>query len=166
VAARARDERLLAQRRDRHEPDKLVYPGLGAGIIAAGSPAAGQVFPQAFVTDGQGRRKRFDDVAGPGPMIVTCRAGALAAAGPALAERWKRLRGRTVVVQPSHQVPAADRDGALTVLDADGFYADWFGKHGCESALVRPDWYLYGTAADEAGTGRLADQMVRAVTKR
>jgi 2-polyprenyl-6-methoxyphenol hydroxylase-like FAD-dependent oxidoreductase len=163
VAAHARDERLLAQRRDRREPERLVYPDLGAGLIAAGAPLAGAVFPQACVTDDHGRRRLFDDVAGPGPVLVTRRAELLAAADPALTQRWKRLGGRTVLIQPSHRVPEQNHDGTLTVTDIDGAYAAWFDQHGCESALVRPDWYLFGAAAGDTDIWWLVDQMIRAV---
>ena len=52
----------------------------------------------------------------------------------------------------------------LTVTDIDGAYAAWFDQHGCDSALVRPDWYLFGAAAGDAGIWQLIDEMIHALT--
>ena len=32
-------------------------------------------------------------------------------------------------------------------MDVDGFYLPWLRKEGCEAIVVRPDFYLFGTAA-------------------
>jgi hypothetical protein len=32
---------------------------------------------------------------------------------------------------------------------------DWFEKHGCTAAVVRPDHYVYGVARDDATLDRL-----------
>ena len=90
---------------------------------------------------------------------MTRRAATLAAADPALSQRWKDLGGRIVLIQPPHRAPEEDRDGALTVADVDGAYTAWYDQHGCESAVVRPDWYLFGAAAEDAGMWRLVDQI-------
>jgi hypothetical protein len=43
--------------------------------------------------------------------------------------------------------PAEERAEAwATVDDVDGAYQRWFDGHGCASVIVRPDWYVYGSA--------------------
>ena len=37
-----------------------------------------------------------------------------------------------------------------TTPEAEGVVAAWMQRHGCHAALVRPDHYVYGTAADDA----------------
>jgi 2-polyprenyl-6-methoxyphenol hydroxylase-like FAD-dependent oxidoreductase len=122
VAARERDERLLAARRERREPEKLRYPPLGDGLIA---PGGGEIFPQ---------EQRFDDVVGPGPFLVTRRVDAL---DRTARDRFARLGGH--------------------VVRADAAYERWFAEHACTAALVRPDWYVYGMAGDDAATPALLE---------
>ena len=38
-------------------------------------------------------------------------------------------------------------------------FPDWFAKHGCMAAVVRPDHYVYGVAADDAALDRLLAAM-------
>ena len=46
----------------------------------------------------------------------------------------------------------ADHDGGPNLLrEESGVVTDWFARHACAAAIVRPDHYVYGVAADEAG---------------
>ena len=39
--------------------------------------------------------------------------------------------------------------------EGEGVVADWMQRHSARAALVRPDHYVFGTAADAAGTQAL-----------
>jgi len=44
-------------------------------------------------------------------------------------------------------------------VDSDGVYAAWFAGHPCLAAVVRPDWYLYGTASDGQALAALLERL-------
>ena len=95
--------------------------------------ANGTLFPQPWIAQG-GERVRFDALAGNGWWLV------LDAAFDG------RRRGRVGAVRP--------RMTTLRLGDAlretEGVAADWFRRHGCRAAIVRPDRYVYGVAATAA----------------
>jgi hypothetical protein len=152
VKARERDERLLGARRANRAPEKLRYPALAGGALAGGidAPHAGEFFVQGRV-GAPGREGRFDDLVGEGPCIVA-RGDALTGLDGARRAAWERIGGRLALVGDGSG-EADGAGGATVVADRDGTYAAWFDGHGCEAAVVRPDWYLFGTAA---GGDRLA----------
>jgi 3-(3-hydroxy-phenyl)propionate hydroxylase len=47
----------------------------------------------------------------------------------------------------------------IAASERDGVLADWFAKHGCRAALVRPDHYVFGTAGDAAALDALLDEL-------
>jgi 2-polyprenyl-6-methoxyphenol hydroxylase-like FAD-dependent oxidoreductase len=147
--ARERDERMLAARRDNRAPEKLRYPALAGGALAGGlgAPHAGEFFLQGRIRR-DGREGLFDDVVGPGPCVLA-RGDALDALDPARRAAWARIGGKLAVID----------DGS----DLDGTYGAWFDAHACEAAVVRPDWYLFGTAADGAGLAALLDAILAAL---
>ncbi|HEY0934778.1 MAG TPA: bifunctional 3-(3-hydroxy-phenyl)propionate/3-hydroxycinnamic acid hydroxylase [Trebonia sp.] len=161
AAARLRDERLLAQRRARESPEKIRYPGLTAGLIAAGAPHAGALFIQGRVRSADGTERLFDDLAGAGPCIVVRRPATLAAVTAEQVERWETLGGRVVRLRTAAEPANAGAASApvTELLDIDGVYDAWFRARDCAAAVVRPDWYLYGTAADAAGLSALLRDM-------
>ncbi len=145
VKARERDERLLAQRRAHHAPDKLRYPGLTGGLIAD----TGTFFPQGHVRTG-GREGLFDDVVGAGWCIVASEPGVLDGLASAHGEAWEAIGGRIAAF-------GGAADSGLD--DVDGVYAAWFAAHGCTAAVVRPDWYVYGTARDGRELAALLERL-------
>jgi 2-polyprenyl-6-methoxyphenol hydroxylase-like FAD-dependent oxidoreductase len=134
ILARERDERLLAKRKANQGPDKLRYPGLTGGLVTGG----GEFFPQGVVR-ANGLKHLFDDVVGSGWCIVA-KPGVLDALPTDYREAWKAFGGRTAIVSE------AESTGVLE--DVDGTYAAWFAAHSCSVAVIRPDWYVYGTARD------------------
>jgi hypothetical protein len=40
--------------------------------------------------------------------------------------------------------------GALSVIEVEGVVASWFQRHQCSAAIVRPDQYVFGVAANSA----------------
>lgn len=133
--ARERDERLLAQRRANQGPEKLRYPGLKGGLVVD----SGEFFPQGLVRT-SGREALFDDVVGSGWCIVATEPGVIDALTPSQRDTWNAVGGRTALVG-AQQI-------AGVLEDVDGTYSAWFAPRSCVAAVVRPDWYVYGTARD------------------
>ncbi len=150
VKARERDERLLAQRRAHQAPAKLRYPGL-SGRLVAGS---GEFFPQGRVRSNS-REALFDDIVGPGWCIVACEPHVLDALTVSQRDAWKAIGGRIAAVT------ATQIAGAFG--DVDGTYGSWFAAHSCTAVVVRPDWYLYGTARSGRELSALLEQLPRSL---
>ena len=53
--------------------------------------------------------------------------------------------------------------GALE--DIGGTYRAWFAAHSCSVAVVRPDWYLYGTAQNGPELTALLDQLTQSLQR-
>jgi len=135
VKARERDERLFAKRRAYQGPEKLRFPGLKGGLVTG----SGEFFPQGRVRL-NGQESLFDDVAGPGWCILARDPAVLEGLTTSQREAWKAIGGKIAAVTMSRI------DGILE--DIDGTYRSWFDDHACSAAVIRPDWYLYGTAID------------------
>ena len=82
----------------------------------------GTFFPQ-----GAGRA---DDRTGPGWCIAARDEACLAGVSAVSRTAWAAFGGHVAV--------------------ADESIADWFAARGCAAAVVRPDWYVYGTTCDAA----------------
>ncbi|HET7885909.1 MAG TPA: bifunctional 3-(3-hydroxy-phenyl)propionate/3-hydroxycinnamic acid hydroxylase [Bradyrhizobium sp.] len=143
-AAEARDARILAE--GNGEPRTItrqdIVPPLRSGLLASVPHAAnGSLFPQPWVRTETGRRL-LDAVCGTGWRVVLDGRHAFAA-DPAI-EDQARGSGLRVI-----RIGAVDgRATADSVLEEDGIVAGWFGRHECMAAIVRPDHYVYGVAAD------------------
>ena len=155
AAAAERDRRLLAQRAARQAPEKIHFPGLGPGFLAdASGPGRGELSPQAVVGDGA-RQGLLDEIVGTGFCLLTTAAtGRTLEADGTAAE----LRAAGVQVAVLSQEP-----GAGELLDVDGTYHEWFAELGCTAALVRPDFYVYGTAADAEAARAVATELRTAI---
>ncbi|HEX5497226.1 MAG TPA: bifunctional 3-(3-hydroxy-phenyl)propionate/3-hydroxycinnamic acid hydroxylase [Mycobacteriales bacterium] len=124
-AVAARDAGMLAARdAGAQAVQPPPQPGLGEGLTLAGDPLAGQPFPQGLVGPD---RRRFDDVAGDGPLLVG------------------------MDEPPAGAGTGVGVVGLGRLGDPDGYYARWFDEHGRAVVLVRPDRYVFGSAADPAG---------------
>jgi hypothetical protein len=156
--ARERDERLLALRRAQQAPEKILYPGLTGGLVAITTPDAGAVFPQGRVRHRGDDPVLFDDATGASLTILSRSAEVLAALGPAELGHWADLGGAVALIGPP-----GDRNGStrwpVQLSDVDGFYAAWFDAHECEAVIVRPDWYLYGSATNGPGLRALVQSL-------
>lgn len=121
--ARARDARLLADCGGvvPDTPRQDVLPALHGGEVTA-SPGAGTLFPQPRLASGELMDHRFG-------------------------------HGWRLVVDGS--LPADALPG-MTLVDlgrepeAEGVVAAWMQRHGVHAAILRPDHYTYGAAADSA----------------
>lgn len=145
VKARERDARLLADCGGvvRDTPRQDILPRLEAGLLSARDhPARGTLFPQPWLQAG-GARRRMDEVAGNGWRLV------LAAGVPVPAE--------------SSALPALRVLALGEVGEADGVAAGWLRRHGVAAALVRPDNYVYGVAAQPQEAGSVVDEAAAAL---
>jgi 3-(3-hydroxy-phenyl)propionate hydroxylase len=132
-AARARDARLLAECGGvvPSVPRQDVQPALECGLIAGSADSgAGRIFPQPWLEDAEGRRTRMDEVCGRGWRVVLNSASDAA------------LRAVANAQNAAHVVAL----GAVGLRDSDGVAKDWFERHGCQAAIVRPDHCVYATA--------------------
>ncbi len=141
--AAARDARMIGEARAQQAPIEAPLPPLGPGCFAAGAPAAGQLFVQDLVRH-RGVTGRFDDVVGRGFALVSPTGDPAAALDPEARAFFAALGGISAHVGPG-----------APVEDLNGGYARWFAKHGAEVALVRPDFAVFGAAAQRASAGAL-----------
>lgn len=142
---RRRDDRLLSQRRALQRPEKVRFPGLACGLVAGD----GEFFPQGRVRSRDGEQL-FDDVVGPGWCVVASGPGVLDVTPARDMSAWRAIGGRTAVL-------GSAETGSLE--DVDKTYAAWFAGRACAAVVVRPDWYVYGTARDGAELGALLQRL-------
>ena len=125
AAAAARDVAMLAQKAAGGGPGgDLSYPPITAGRNLAGSPGAGEYFPQPSV-GAAGEMLRLDDVLGSGAWLIGRDAGDAAAVAGL----------RTVLLTDPEMSPFADALGG------------WLDRRGAQAVLVRPDRYVFGTGS-------------------
>jgi 3-(3-hydroxy-phenyl)propionate hydroxylase len=149
-AARARDAGLIAAAGGsiKTVARQDIIPPLAGGLLAegqGGASGAGTLFPQPRV-DGPSGPVLLDDLAGTGWRIVTSRP--LAQLPPGLAALAESLG--MLVSLPGGAPGFSHTPQHLQAAECDGVLAGWFARHGCCAALVRPDHYVYGVAADGA----------------
>lgn len=124
-AAAMRDRQMLAQREAGTANDLPPPPSFQAGFILAGSPGAGDLFPQPWV-EADGSTLRLDDVLGRGAWLIS---------------RSK---------DPQTEAPAGVRFFALddpTLAPFRTSLAAWLDRRSAEAVLVRADRYVFGTGA-------------------
>lgn len=113
-------------------------PGLEDGLIADQAVVGrGEIFPQGLVRGPDGKQRRFDEVAGYGWLLVSA-------------------------TEPGQDVREAATAADVRVLvvgddlePADARLSDWLDAHG--TTVVRPDHYVYGTAADKVSLVAMLD---------
>lgn len=143
-AAKLRDEELLRRRRSGRRTAGFRFPGYRDGFLAPAAPddlARGELFPQGRVA---GRHvQRFDDASGNGWVLVVRDAAVLAGLGHGDLAAWRSAGGTVLALRASAD---GDEGRATVVDDVDGTYESWFDDHACAAVVVRPDWYVYGSA--------------------
>jgi 3-(3-hydroxy-phenyl)propionate hydroxylase len=66
----------------------------------------------------------------------------------------------TITIVPDDHVSRGHWDEA-PARELDGVIAGWFDANGCRAAVVRPDHYVYGVAADSASLSGLTDALIQ-----
>jgi 2-polyprenyl-6-methoxyphenol hydroxylase-like FAD-dependent oxidoreductase len=131
--AAARDQ-AMASAYDGGISDVPGLPGIASGLIASGTPLAGEVFPQ-----GERDGRLLDDIHGVGWQLAT------------VDPEWSGLD--TALVGWLDTVA-----GVVIPIQSPSDLATWFEAHDVRWALQRPDFYLFGTATDlEGATALLTD---------
>jgi 2-polyprenyl-6-methoxyphenol hydroxylase-like FAD-dependent oxidoreductase len=154
AAAAQRDAGMMAAQADPSlAPPPPPPPRLGPGVIAPGQAHAGLLSVQGVVKRaGTSAANLFDRVLGRGFVLLARRFDPQAALSAGNAAFWHKIGGLSAQLAP-----------AGTVQDSNGTYQQWFDSLGAEAVLMRPDFYLYGTAStpDEVNAlvGLLADQL-------
>ncbi|WP_107421735.1 MULTISPECIES: bifunctional 3-(3-hydroxy-phenyl)propionate/3-hydroxycinnamic acid hydroxylase MhpA [unclassified Streptomyces] len=155
--AAARDARMIAAGADpRYALPATPPPVLGDGILEQapdGSRAenGGHLSPQYEVTH-RGRTALLDDITGGGFTVLTDGTAPLDALD-AHDQAFLTDIGATLVPLYADSAPP---DG---YLDASDGYLPHLREQGHAAALVRPDFYLFGAAADAAGLRHLVGQL-------
>jgi len=146
--ARARDARLLAECGGtvQDTPRQDILPRLESGLLSPQpSPARGTLFPQPWLRTDDGPA-RMDAVLGNGWRLVLD-ASVAQASLPAMAMAFDGLR-----VLPLAQMP-----------ETESVAAAWFARHASVAALVRPDNYVFGVAAQPADIAPLIEAAAAAL---
>ncbi len=138
--AAARDAGLLAMVADPDAPAfevpaGMLGPGIHEGPDGGGTSGPGSLFPQGRVSF-EGEELLLEDTIGSGFALY-----ALDADPIELLDLDARLYLEAL-------------DCALVRVDSgqsgQQIYGDWFSRRGCAVALVRPDFYVFGTASPSA----------------
>src|SRR5262249_35366401 len=142
--ARQRDENLrktLGQAAPASASD--LIPPLAAGVVDADGKdnGAGARFIQPRV-DAGGRTQMLDDITGGGFVLLML--PALSLAGEAKSD-WEAIGGRSLTIG--------------TDFSDNGALESWLKQHNATAVIVRPDFYVYGTAADAGSLARLIRQL-------
>lgn len=155
--AAARDRALLEKRARAEVPEGFEFPGLGAGMFAAVDRGArGQISVQGIVDDGS-HRDRLDQVVGAGWHFLVA-PGIRSTLPDSTLAALDAAGVRVVEIRPPG---LADSDA---VADVDGTYQRWFDALGCCACVVRPDFYIWGSAADAEETAALGRELVFSVS--
>ncbi|QUQ63980.1 bifunctional 3-(3-hydroxy-phenyl)propionate/3-hydroxycinnamic acid hydroxylase MhpA [Kutzneria sp. CA-103260] len=159
--ARQRDERMVAGGADpaRVLPD-MPPPVLGPGVLhcdADGTPlpGVGHLMPQCRVDSG-GLTRPLDDLTGNVFQIITDGVLAEDVFTPAQRDFLDRI-GAAVV-------PLATEPRAGCHTDADAGYPPLMRELGRLAVIVRPDFYLYGSASTTGELAELVDRLRESCT--
>jgi len=138
--AAERDRRMLAGER----PVPPVMPTLGPGAFQHDPDGfIGSLGLQAPVAVPQGIGK-FDDVFGPRRWTLLVRGGT---PGEQLDAADRQILTEIDAVAVEVLPPrSAAREGAI--VDVEGRYGSWLSEHGAAAVLTRPDFAVFGAAAE------------------
>ena len=149
-AAAERDAML----RQVEAPPPLELPPLSGGLLHARDrrrlrPARGHP-EHAGPRAPTGRAGRFDDLAGRGFQLIV-------ADGDPLAQLSSEHRALIAALD----ISVASLDPAVPggVADVDGRLTAWLADHGVHAVLVRPDFYVFGSALSANALPELLDDL-------
>ena len=144
--AAERDARMIPAARAAGFMTPPASPKLGPGLWIADDPTAGALFLQAHVSQA-GRTARLDELTGGGRLALVSN----------LADPARFLTPAQLAWLRSLETVFAYVAPGAAIDDDRGAYGRWFAEHGCAVVLQRPDFVVFGTAKDLAGTGALVE---------
>lgn len=131
----------------------LPPPLLTDGLLARGRSGAGRLSRQARVCH-RGRTGLLNEVAGRGFVVAST-----TDPRTVLSSRQRAFLER-IGARLLHLVAPGTRvDEEVGAVDVDGFYVPHFTEDGLAGVVVRPDHYVFGTAATPDGFARLVDDL-------
>ena len=150
AAAAERDAMLRAA----GPPPPLELAPLATGLLhhgsdGAGDPLAGTLSVQGTVARA-GREGLFDDVVGPGFQLIV-------AAGDPL--HGLDAGSRAVLDTLDTSIASLSTDAPHGVRDVDGRLTAWLEEHAAHAVLVRPDYYVFGSAPSPAEVPQLLNDL-------
>lgn len=162
TAARRRDRELaelLASGKAETVRQKFI-PGLETGLIGRDTDqqiqvGAGELFVQPWIHSGDEFR-RLDDLLPPGFLIAAGSTEVPSWFDASMNDALERIGGRTVVISAASS-PA--NLPTLSLTERDGLFNRWLSSLGAKAAIIRPDHYVYGTAASADELRRLIAQL-------
>jgi 2-polyprenyl-6-methoxyphenol hydroxylase-like FAD-dependent oxidoreductase len=163
-AAAARDAELLAaDGRPELALPPVPPPTLGPGVAASGpdgtvQAAAGTFTDQGVVRRADGRVGPRDDLVAPG-FVLGASFDPTTQVTPESAAAFRRLGGTFEQFVPA-DTDLADREGLRELADAGGYYLHHMAERGFCAAIVRPDYYLFGTARRPEDVQGLLDDLL------
>ena len=97
-----------------------------------------------------GREGRFDDIVGGGFQLIVAR-------GDPLVDLPAEQRALIDLLDIT--VASLDADAPQGVRDLDGRLSAWLSEYAVHAVLVRPDFYVFGSAASQAELPALLDDL-------
>jgi 3-(3-hydroxy-phenyl)propionate hydroxylase len=149
--AAARDAKMIAE----HEVQRRLGPisphgaVLGPGAWVGDDPLAGVAAIQGRVAY-RGTSGRFDEAVGRGWVLISA-VGHGGALTPAQQELLEELGGLAVTVGPA--------GSGAEVIDSEGAYGAFLRENGRKHLLIRPDFHVAATAADDESLRAAFDQV-------
>jgi 3-(3-hydroxy-phenyl)propionate hydroxylase len=129
------------------KPKAFLSQGLLAGgRRRKGNAAEGSYFPQPKVTLADGKTARLDDVCGRGFTVLTLAEAPETVRQPAEALA-REVGGLWLRVLPAARAAEAR---AGDVVDVSGKLTAWFVQYQADTAIIRPDRYVYGASRGAA----------------
>ena len=156
--AAARDQQLRAQPDAFDAAGGTALPSLGPGVL---DPTGGDLFIQPHVRGATGVEALLDDALGAGFALLVRGPVRRDRAPRTLSPAFFRLGASVAHVVEGDVMPPSG--ACLELADPDGHLGRWFDDHEAAAVLLRPDRYVFGTAATRADIPALVDRLLAAV---
>jgi 2-polyprenyl-6-methoxyphenol hydroxylase-like FAD-dependent oxidoreductase len=134
-------------------PPPLELAPLTAGVLhrrdGREDPLAGRLSVQGVVSRA-GKEGRFDDVVGRGFQLIVADGDPL---------EHVSTDHRTLIDVLEATLASLDPEAPHGIRDCDGRLTAWLAEHGAHAVLVRPDFYVFGSASTPDDIPALLDAL-------